>query len=218
MKNSENVTEKPKSIKYIMIGLIVIIIIALVGGLIFGFNIGKNSVIEKIDHLRNVSLELSSDEVMIALGDMFPEKLNYTQLLTWQSSRLNYTDSLSQRNTNPLKIIDFGIGRCGEFAILYTAICLANAIPARYVSDLVVDHAWTEINPSKDGETWIHVDPTECCTRITSGISIYQEPATVNHPLLYSNYWGSDFKMIFAFQVTEGKEVLIVERTALYTN
>ena len=209
--------EKIKSKKFVLI-VVITMLLALVSGYLVGFNVGRNSVIEKIAHFKNVSLELTSNVVMTELIEMFPEKLNFTQLLTWQSSRLNYTDSLSQRHTNPIEIIDFGIGRCGEFAFLYTAICIANDIPARLVSDLVVDHAWTEINPSKDGVIWIHVDPTECCTRIASGTSIYQEPATVNHPLLYSNYWGSDFKMTFAFQVTEEKEVLIVERTAVYRN
>jgi hypothetical protein len=209
--------EKISSKKYVLIVFVIITITALLGGFIFGFYSGKNSVINEIAHFKKVSLELSSDEVMTELAEMFPEKLDYIELLAWQSSRLDYTDSVNIRHTNPIAILNFGIGRCGEFAILYTAICLANDIPARLVSDLVVDHAWTEINPSKDGETWIHVDPTECCTRIASGVSIYQEPATVNHPLLYSNYWGSDFRMIFAFQVTEGNELLIVERTALYS-
>lgn len=195
---------------------IILLAIAIIGSLFVVYNLGRDSVIDKIAHFREVSLELSSQEVMMELKEMFPEKMNYTQLLTWQSSRLKYVDSLSERHTNPIEIIDFGIGRCGEFAFLYTAICLANDIPARLVTDLDVDHAWTEINPTKDNMTWIHVDPTECCTRIADGISIYQEPRTIDNPQYYSKYWGSNFKMIFAFQVTEENEVIIFERTTLY--
>lgn len=196
--------------------LVIVLILAIIGSLVFAFNLGKNSVISEITNFRDISLELSSKEVMNELREMFPQQLNHTQLLTWQSSRLKYVDSLSQRHTNPLEIIESGVGRCGEFAFLYTSICLANDIPARLVTDLNVDHAWTEINPTKDGITWIHVDPTECCTRIANDISVYQEPATLDHPLLYSKYWESSIKMTCAFQVIEENEVIIVDRTAIY--
>lgn len=182
-----------------------------------GFNNGRTAIIAKVAHHESVSLNLSSSDVILELKQMFPEKLNYTQLLAWESSRLNYIEgTIENRHTNPIEILEDGLGRCGEFSILYVSICLANDIPARLVTGLVVDHAWAEVNPSKDNKTWIHVEPTDSCVRIQKGEkSIYDNPATVNNPSLYK---AKNFQMVFAFQVTVERQVIIIDRTSFYTS
>lgn len=198
-------------IKVIM--LISLVLTAFFIGFCFGHFRGRNDVISKIAHHEDVSLELSSSEILTQLKQDFPEKLNYTQLLVWESTKLNYT--LKRRiYTNPIDIKNYGRGACGEFSILYVAVCLANNIPARLVTDLVVDHVWAEVNPLKDGKTWIHVEPTDSCVRIQKAEkSIYDTPATANNPSLYSQ---KNFQMVFAFQVTEERQVLIIDRTSFY--
>lgn len=194
--------------------LISVVMIAFFIGYNFGHIYGRNVVISKIAHHEDVSLELSSSEVIICFEQHFPVKLNYTQLLEWESSRINYTRESIERHTNPIEILNYGLGRCGEFSILYVSICLANDIPARLVIDLVVDHVWAEVNPSKDGKTWVHVEPTDSCARTQKGRSIYDIPATVNNP---SYYKKKSFQMVFAFQVTEERQVLIIDRTSFYS-
>jgi hypothetical protein len=184
----------------------------------YAFSIGRTEVTAKIRYHENVALNLSSNDVIAKLKQMFTKKLNYTQLLTWESARLNYTEGAIERHTDPIAILDYGLGRCGEFSILYASICLANGIPARLVTDAVVDHVWTEVNPSIDGKTWIHVDPTQSCVRILSGESIYREPATVNNTSFYVEEWHSDFQMVIAFQVTAQRQVLVVDRTSVYVS
>lgn len=215
--------EKPKhSLKYIKLVLISsIVLILLIASFIVGhdrgFIDGRTAVVAKVTHHESVSLNLTSTNIITKLEQMFPEKLNYTQLLNWESRRLNYTEGPIERHTNPIEILEYGLGRCGEFSILYVSICLANNVPARLVTDAIVDHVWAEVNPSNDTKTWIHIDPTESCVRISSGKSIYGEPATVNNPLLYAKYWHSNLQMVIAFQVNMERQVLIINRTSFYT-
>ena len=195
--------------------LIGILLIVLFSGYYLGYISGRKDVVSKVAHHEKVSIELSSNDVLSQLEQHFPEKLNYTQLLYWQSTRINYTRGKIVRHTNPIEILSYGLGRCGEFSILYVSICLANDIPARVVTDLVIDHVWAEVNPSKDGRTWVHVEPTDSCVRIQKGEkSIYDSPATLNNPSLYET---KNFQMVFAFQVTEEEQILITDRTSIYT-
>ena len=191
------------------------IVVAFPVGFLYGYESGRQNIIHAISHHREVLLNLSSPEIQTQLKQLFPRKLNYTELLLWESERLNYTTKQIERHTNPLDILDYGLGKCGEFSILYVAICLANDIPARLVTGVTVDHAWAEVNPSKDGITWIHVEPTDSCVRIQHGKSIYDEPATVNNPSLYRN---KNFQIVLAFQITENREVIIIDRTSYYTS
>jgi hypothetical protein len=140
-------------------------------GFDIGFKDGQRDVVENTVYHEAVSLNLSSNEVMTYLRRLFPEKLNYTQLLFWESSKLNYTNAAIERHTNPIDVLNYGLGRCGEFSILYVSICLANQIPARLVVPAnivpgIVDHLWAEVNPSKDDKTWVHVEPTDSYIRI----------------------------------------------------
>ena len=190
-----------------------ILLTAFFVGFSVGYPIGRSDVLSKITHHIEVSLELSSSEVLAELKNDFPEKLNFTQLLVWESTQLNYT--LKRKvHTNPIDIKNYGKGACGEFSILYVASCLANDIPARLVTDAVVDHAWAEVNPSNDNENWIHVEVTDSCVRIQRGEEIDETATTIDNP---SYYEKKDFQLVLAFQVTEDGEVLIIDRTSYYS-
>ena len=196
--------------------LICFLLIAFLIGCYFGHTLGRNDVVSKIKLHIDISLELSSNEVLTRLEEYFPEKLNYTQLLEWESSRLNYTEEEITRYTNPIDILNYGLGRCGEYSILYVANCLANGIPARLVIDAIVDHVWAEVNPSRDNRTWIHIEVTDSCVGIQKGkINVYDAPATINNP---SYYKEKVFQLVLAFQATEEREVLIIDRTSFYSS
>lgn len=91
---------------------------------------------------------------------------NFIELLNWTNQNLNWSDESFTRYSRPQQILEQGKGRCGEFAIVYVAACLALGYEARLVvarqfhqvypvgSGL---HAWAEVKV--DG-VWTHADPS----------------------------------------------------------
>jgi hypothetical protein len=180
------------------------------------FNSGQIYAVTRIADTENIVLNLSSSEDIAKLRNMFPGRLNYTELLFWESERLNYNEDRVW-HADPIEILNYGKGACGEFSILYVAICLANDIPARYVTTgyfiaNVVDHSWTEVNPSKDGKSWIHVEVTDACVSIQRTHEL--NFSTINNTMYYAN---SHYKMVLAFQITEDRHVMIIDRTSVYS-
>jgi hypothetical protein len=95
---------------------------------------------------------------------------------------------------------------CGEFSILYVATCLVNGAPARLINDLVVDHVWAEVTPSRDGETWIRV------SELRTGPQAFMTPqkqltilSTIGRRIFN---WYLPFKSL--------REVLIIDRNSFY--
>ncbi|CAE6364400.1 unnamed protein product [Rhizoctonia solani] len=76
------------------------------------------------------------------------------------------------------------IGRCGEWANLYTLFLRAVGLRARYVWNKE-DHVWNEYFSPAAGR-WIHTDSCE---------------AARDQPLLYDRGWGKKMSYIFAFSV-----------------
>lgn len=123
------------------------------------------------------------------------EGLNYTELLEWEHRWVKYTEGYLEqpRPELPIPIIERGKGRCGEFTLLYTGLCLANNISVRLVMDCslktdyrsTADHVWNEVYV--DGE-WIHVDSTE---------------NKIDQPDLYAVKWNKNINLIYAITVDE---------------
>jgi transglutaminase-like putative cysteine protease len=96
-----------------------------------------------------------------------------------------------------------GKGRCGEFALLYNGLLLANGYRSRLVVDcstlrdkskkVAGDHVWVEVFID-DG--WVHVDPTA---------------KRINEPLMYALEWKKDVNLVYA--VTDRQ---IVDATKTY--
>lgn len=135
----------------------------------------------------------------------------WRRLLIYLNQKVNYTKENIIRHEDSVEILNYGLGRCGEFSIAYTALCLAFNIRARLCVCLS-DHMWTEVyiqvgltltsnshQPSyvMDWE-WMHVDPTE---------------QVWNNPYMYMRDWGKDFgghDKIYAIE--DGKIEEITER------
>lgn len=90
---------------------------------------------------------------------------------------------------DPLEILEYGKGRCGEFSILYVSLCLAHGYSARLVVAMYGDHAWAEVMLQGN---WTHIDPTE---------------RTVNDPFMYERDWGKDLKLVYAFEDNQIEDV-----------
>lgn len=92
--------------------------------------------------------------------DYFKNKLgrsyNYTELLVWENQNLNFTYGDIERNTDPIKIYEYGKGRCEEFATLYVTICISQGYRCRIVQNVMNDHVFNEVLETNG--TWIRVD------------------------------------------------------------
>lgn len=131
----------------------------------------------------------------------FTKTMHYRELLTILRLHLNYSaDSLEEpRPEMPIKILERGVGRCGEFSLAYNGLLLACGYKTRLVCDTSIllnksresagDHVWVEV---LDGDSWIHIDPTE---------------DIINEPMMYVKRWNKDINQIYA--ITE-KEIIDV--------
>jgi transglutaminase-like putative cysteine protease len=129
------------------------------------------------------------------------EDLDVTGLLRWEHRHFEYTSGElpKPRAERPIDIIAQAKGRCGEFALLYNGLLLANGYQCRIVIDCstlqdkskaaVGDHVWNEV--LLDGG-WVHIDPTE---------------RRINQPLMYALEWNKDVNLIYAL---DGKRILEV--------
>jgi len=115
----------------------------------------------------NIMKNLNSDKTKTALRNMFDRNYNFTELYQWEHTKVKFVNNETfERSADPLRILQIGKGRCGEFSVLYVALCLAHDYQARLV--LAVDanyrvfwfpqHEWAEVRIS---DQWVHVDPSD---------------------------------------------------------
>jgi len=172
------------------------LVIALIVSFAVGYSMGNQGqgVVyyehPSVTYFKKVAQSLTNETLQNELrAQLNSTEYSYLDLLAWEHSRLNYTKENIPRYDNPLEILAFGKGRCGEFSILYDALCLACGYRARLVANIYEDHVWTEVFLNG---SWVHVDPTE---------------KIVNDPLMYQRDWNKEVKLICAF---EGSLVLDV--------
>ncbi len=138
---------------------------------------------EAVAMYRRMSEKMCNDSLMTQLRAFFCRRQTLQELLEWTHSRVKFNKNSIQRHEDPIAIIGYGQGRCREFSILFTALCLANGYKARLVLDLS-DHAWTEVW-SDESRKWMHVDPSE---------------KKMNDPEMYERDWNKDLKEVYAFE------------------
>ena len=138
---------------------------------------------EVVAMYRRASERMRNDSLMNQLGAFFQRRQSLQELLEWTHKRVAFNKDSVERHEDPIAIIKYGQGRCREFSILFTALCLANGYKARLVLDLS-DHAWTEVW-SDESRKWIHVDPSE---------------KKMDDPEMYERDWDKDLKEVYAFE------------------
>jgi hypothetical protein len=123
--------------------------------------------------------------------------LDWKQLLDWAHRHFVYTrgELPKPRAEMPIDIILQAKGMCGEFALLYNGLLLANGYRSRIVIDcstlkdkskrVAGDHVWDEV--FIDG-VWVHVDPTE---------------KRINQPSMYALEWHKDVNLVYAIGENE---------------
>ncbi len=179
--------------------------------------------------------EMSTPEYQIKLFDYVDitlrdpiAGLNYTQLIYWVHNHLNYTTDPNIVRTNmPIDILKSGVGRCGEFALLYNGLCIANGYNTKLVIDessfinksksAAGDHVWVEVwDPNFITSTfgmenkgkWITVEITQSLEG-SDGLILDQ-------PHYYRDVWNKDVNLVTAIKKNANAQVVIEDVTAEY--
>lgn len=144
------------------------------------------------------------------------EGLNYSELLVWERRHITYfgPEYDFPRRNMPIEILPpvlvylrningtdlyhgtFTAGRCGEFSLLYTGLCLANEIDVRLIVDEskltntsktggAGDHMWNEVFVNG---IWLHVDPTQ---NVINDPTLYVRPPS-------EGGWNKDVNKVYA--------------------
>jgi hypothetical protein len=153
-----------------------------------------------IMHYQGIMNDLDQNNVKTDLRALFDRDYNYTELIKWEKDHLNFTWDKIDRHTNPLEILEYGKGRCGEFAILYVALCQAHGYQSRLIANILGDHEWAEV---KLNDKWIHVDP-------------YEE--RVNDRYMYERDWKVSVVLVCAFEQSNFVDVTNNYRMGLWIN
>ena len=149
---------------------------------------GQNSVIVSsnpkiVEKYRTISINIAKWSELNQLRRLFERRYSLKELLDWMHARLEFTHEDITRHNDPLEILAYGKGRCGEFSILFTALCLAHDYKARIVLDLS-DHVWSEVWDDEQ-KRWVHVDPSE---------------KRIDDPEMYERDWKKNLKEVYAFE------------------
>jgi len=140
---------------------------------------GKKS----IDKYREISVRLVDPSLLAKLMALFEKRYTLVELLDWMHGRLKFDKGNLERHNDPLEILAYGRGRCGEFSILFTSLCLAHWYRARLILD-VSDHVWTEVWDDQQ-KRWVHIDPSE---------------KRIDDPFMYERDWKKNLQEIYAFE------------------
>lgn len=138
---------------------------------------------QSIDKYREISKKLSDASLLDELWSLFDKRYALSELLDWMHERLKFDKGNIERHNDPMEILAYGKGRCGEFSILFTSLCLAHNYRARLILDMS-DHVWTEIW-NEQQKRWVHIDPSE---------------KRIDDPYMYERDWKKNLKEIYAFE------------------
>lgn len=150
---------RPKLSKRLIKILVCVSIIAVVAIALF-----YGSWLDFQTYYLGVMKDLNSSETKAYMRDKINGSYTFIELLNWTSQNLNWSEESFTRYSKPQQILNQGKGKCGEFAIVYVAACLALGYEARivacrqfYLIFVYGFHAWAEVK--LDG-VWTHVDPS----------------------------------------------------------
>lgn len=133
---------------------------------------------------QKISKTIANPRLISQLRKLIPEEQHsLEELLNWLHIVLKWSKEDITRHNNPVDIMNYGKGRCGEFSILFMAACLAKGYRARIVLDMS-DHVWTEVWSGKE-DRWVHVDPLE---------------KRIDDPHMYEREWKKNLDEIYAFE------------------
>lgn len=138
---------------------------------------------KSIDNYQRISKRLANPSTLRQLRSLFERRCSLKELLDWVHARLKWSRGNIVRHSDPLEILFYGKGRCSEFSVLFTALCLAHNYRARLILDMS-DHVWTEVWDNRQ-KRWVHVDPSE---------------KKIDDPKMYERDWKKNLKEVYALE------------------
>jgi hypothetical protein len=145
---------------------------------------------EIIEFYKGLSEKLKKKSLIRRLQINFHKEQSLPELLEWIHQRIRFNKGHILRHEDPIDVIEYGQGKCREFSVLFTALCLANGYRARLILDMS-DHVWTEVWDNNLGK-WIHVDPSE---------------KRINDPEMYERDWKKNLTEVYAIENGKIEEV-----------
>jgi hypothetical protein len=145
---------------------------------------------EIIEFYKGLSEKLKKKSLIRRLQIYFHKEQSLPELLEWIHQRIRFNKGHILRHEDPIDVIEYGQGKCREFSVLFTALCLANGYRARLILDMS-DHVWTEVWDNNLGK-WIHVDPSE---------------KRINDPEMYERDWKKNLTEVYAIENGKIEEV-----------
>jgi hypothetical protein len=142
----------------------------------------------KITTNLSVAQSLAKPEEISYFGNVLGRSYNYTELIVWENEHLAFVEGVIERNTDPIRIYEYGKGKCGEFAILYAQLCISQGYRCRVIDSIFGDHAWNEV---KLNGTWTRVDASP------TGAPMLEN---IGYPLFYEEKWGTPPILALAFE------------------
>lgn len=139
-------------------------------------------------------------------------QMHYVYALMYLGEKVEYTTEFIERYEDPIEILEYGKGRCGEFTIALTALLLSNGWNARMVYDVSAgegngDHMWVEIFAyppfrSASEPEWIHIDPTEGAVWTKKlFINPFDNPY-IDNPYIYERDWEKELTEVWGIEPT----------------
>jgi hypothetical protein len=133
---------------------------------------------------------------------------NYTELIVWEHQHLNFTYENIQRNDDPIKIYEYGKGRCQEFATLYAELCISQGYRCRIVQMVFNDHVFNEVLETNG--TWIRVDASlgENDSRAVGYPMFFEKEKGWTPPILALAYENSSIADVTSIYRSDGFSLL----------
>jgi len=138
---------------------------------------------KSLENYRKISIGLANTSTLRQLRSLFERRYSLKELLDWVHVRLKWSKGNIVRHNDPLEILAYGKGRCSEFSVLFTALCLAHKYRARLILDMS-DHVWTEVWNNKQ-KRWVHIDPSQ---------------KKIDDPKMYERDWKKNLKEVYALE------------------
>ncbi len=169
----------------------------------YGFIEGNKETMRTI--IRPEQLQAVNESIHEFFG---PQKNSFTltELFQWQNQHLSYKENMTNAERPepiPTDILEKKIGKCGEFAILFTGACISSGYDARIVT--VINSNYTD-GPHQFCEvklngTWMQVDSSAHAPN----------DLVVNNTTVYQNcYWwplDTNGYSLFAFDANNAYNV-----------
>jgi hypothetical protein len=113
-------------------------------------------VVINVTSTQSTAQNLSTAKDVDYFKNLLGTSYNYTELIIWENQHLNFTYGNIDRNDDPIKIYEYGKGRCQEFATLYATLCISQGYRCRIVDNILNDHVFNEV--LLPNGTWTRVD------------------------------------------------------------